>query len=68
MGRLGVEDGGGLQRGLHKGHGRGLVVKLRLGQVQVRFGSGYRLNLQLKFISLELDSDEGQLVVTLCRW
>ena len=38
-------------------------------QAQVRSGPGQdRFRLQLKFISLELDSDEGHLVVTLCRW
>ena len=60
-GRLGLGDGGGHQRGLQRrlqtGLGRGLVVKLRSahvqgpGLVQVWFG------LQLKFNSLELDSE-----------
>ena len=51
----------GLQRGLQTGHGRGLVVRLWSGQVQVQVW--YRL--QLKFNSFELDSEVGRLVFTL---
>ena len=43
-----------VKRGLHTGLGMGLVVKLRSGLVQVR--------LQLKFNSLELDSEVGRVV------
>ena len=45
--------GGGLQRGLQTGLGRGLAVKLRSGLVQY----------MLKFNSFELDSEVGRLVI-----
>ena len=44
---------GDSQRGLQTGLGRGLVVKLRSGLVQVWF------SLQLKFNSLELNTEVG---------
>ena len=40
--------------------GLGLVVKLSLGQIQVRSGSVYRSNL----ILFELDSEVGRLVLS----
>ena len=53
-GRLGGRLGGGLKRGLQKGLGRGVAVELSSGQVW--------FSLEVRFNSLELDSEGGRLV------